>query len=1298
MNNFYVSLAVLIFFTFNVGIAGASSVDVIPIVSEDAWVIEKKYDIPDDIPSEIVENGVYYLLKDDQIFTSTEPQNNKFYRHLVELIINPKGLEESSQINVKFDPDYQSLYFHKVQIIRNDKVINKLNSVKINILNREKELENLIYNGKLTANIILDDVRVGDVVEYSYSIKGENPIYDGVFSYHSYVEWSIPLHYQYFRLLWNKPSPLHVKKLHTNLSVQESVTGNAKEYVIEVYDAPIKVLNSEIPRWHYPYGSVMFSEFGIWSEVANWAFPLYESAQSNPGSVSEIIRELKTKHADTEGQIAGALQYVQSEIRYLGIEAGVNSHRPSAVGETLSRRYGDCKDKTVLLIAILKGLNVEAYPALVNTQMTKRVNQLPPNADAFDHVITLIKHDGESYWFDPTREYQPGKIDEIYQPAYGYALVVDKQTEALTAIEVGSVKSGLIVHDDFNLSSGIEGSVKFDSTSNYSGYKADNKRNQIIVSGLENLSNRFFDFYKYYYSGVEIVKKMEVLSDDNSGTLSLYETYVVDEFWVDEEGDGKFNAYFYASSISTEILRPEQLNRNSPYRMSHPNNVSQKIEIQLDSSGWQFDNEEVIESNDFFYFSYNAEFFEEDRKLVLNYKYETKVDHVNPEYLDQYLEARDRVLDLASYSIFKNTTHGSVMDELDDEWDAKQIIFILFVLAYCCSLIYAIVSWRLEMRRNYQSEGQVFFPVSIVKLSIFSVVTFGLYSTYWFYRNWKYVKDSERTAIMPIARAIFSCFWFYPLYKKLVDSSSGKLQKNILPVRWIAMLMAVCFFILESVANIDYIGIPSMILAPLLLIPLANYINHIAEGDDSGYGVNSKWRVRHYLLTVFFVPVIFAIYGSEIHLLSSSSVVDGKYLWRHDLKFMERRKIIEPGEKIILFYSDAFLDIREDGNGFTDNRVFSYWKEDGTFFTKVAKFSDVKDIKHNYAESWSNNTSLTIILDDESEFILYASTEDGKDKLFIRELRDRWARARAENGDSDLQYDLSLSTRAVSSKTGKVKIINDWLIRAAESGDARAQFQMGLSLLSGIDGRNEKYKALELLLASASKGHAKAELMLGELYSKGILVEQDLNEAIQWYENAHGHNSKSATTYLAWHLATIKNDGIRDGDRAILLMKKSIEDKKTATKLSVLAAAYAESGLYKLSVKTQESAIALFGKNVEKVEQDFLESYKSELPWRETWSEEQQSRIEHIPLFKAVPEYPYHALNNSIEGWSLMEYDIKPDGSVENIKLIDASVDDVFHAVSVSATNKFVYFPRMIDGKAVTARGVRNRFVFNMEK
>src|SRR5208282_5268181 len=67
-----------------------------------------------------------------------------------------------------------------------------------------------------------------------------------------------------------------------------------------------------------------------------------------------------------EQQILTVLQFVQDEVRYFAIEIGASSEKPADPSAVFSRRFGDCKDKSLLFVTILRALGIEAYPVLVN--------------------------------------------------------------------------------------------------------------------------------------------------------------------------------------------------------------------------------------------------------------------------------------------------------------------------------------------------------------------------------------------------------------------------------------------------------------------------------------------------------------------------------------------------------------------------------------------------------------------------------------------------------------------------------------------------------------------------------------------------------------------------------------------------------------------------------------------------------------------------------------------------------------------------------------------------------------------
>ena len=76
--------------------------------------------------------------------------------------------------------------------------------------------------------------------------------------------------------------------------------------------------------------------------------------------------------------------------------------RPRA-DETWTRRFGDCKGKTVLLIALLNELGIEAEPVLVSTVLGDGLDQRLPLLNNFDHVIVRAHVGTQWYWLSRTR-------------------------------------------------------------------------------------------------------------------------------------------------------------------------------------------------------------------------------------------------------------------------------------------------------------------------------------------------------------------------------------------------------------------------------------------------------------------------------------------------------------------------------------------------------------------------------------------------------------------------------------------------------------------------------------------------------------------------------------------------------------------------------------------------------------------------------------------------------------------------------------------------------------------------------
>ena len=147
-------------------------------------------------------------------------------------------------------------------------------------------------------------------------------------------------------------------------------------------------VEDELPSWYEPWDDIQVTEFASWNEVAQWADEMFQIDQHSLDAVRLEVARIKAEHKTREEQITATLRFVQDDIRYLGIEMGPNSHQPHQPWETLESRWGDCKDKTLLLVAMLRELGVDAHPALVGA-LTEQANKLWHVSNVFTNEPAL---------------------------------------------------------------------------------------------------------------------------------------------------------------------------------------------------------------------------------------------------------------------------------------------------------------------------------------------------------------------------------------------------------------------------------------------------------------------------------------------------------------------------------------------------------------------------------------------------------------------------------------------------------------------------------------------------------------------------------------------------------------------------------------------------------------------------------------------------------------------------------------------------------------------------------------------
>jgi len=128
-----------------------------------------------------------------------------------------------------------------------------------------------------------------------------------------------------------------------------------------------------------------------WAEISNSMQTLTEPALSKSEKIKDLAENLIKDTTKPEEKMSLLKAFVSREIRYVGIEHGHNGVVPRPTLTTLERRFGDCKDKTMLFVDLARQAGLDAYPVLTSTKRQSLAKLLLPSSNYFNHMIACVK-------------------------------------------------------------------------------------------------------------------------------------------------------------------------------------------------------------------------------------------------------------------------------------------------------------------------------------------------------------------------------------------------------------------------------------------------------------------------------------------------------------------------------------------------------------------------------------------------------------------------------------------------------------------------------------------------------------------------------------------------------------------------------------------------------------------------------------------------------------------------------------------------------------------------------------------
>jgi TPR repeat protein len=490
-----------------------------------------------------------------------------------------QAVQENSQWSIVFGPRTQKLIFHYIRLRRGDAEINQLNLTNARVIQREEGLERLVIHGWFTWLLVLEDVRAGDVLEWSYTLES-NPdlLPENCCSFFS-LPAALSISRFHFSVRFAPGRPLKWKASSEELQPveeqQESLT--VWKWERSAYQTAKPEPNT--PRWHLAFPWIHVSDVADWEEVRVACATGF--AEDTSPLLEELVAEIRSTSEDRLEQVSRAIDFVQVECRYLSIDLGQGGHVPASPSVVARRRYGDCKDLALLLACLLKRLEVPATPVLVHAWFRKAVASLLPDPARFNHVVVEFTWEGRKHWVDPTGRKQGGGALNRHIPDFGVGLPISAGATGL----IDQPKPAAEFHRYE-----LRESILLDTTGQpsyfgvnvkASGLMADSLREQLSALGEESFAKERLHAYANRFGQAKRIGTLQYRDDRTANEFLLVEAFEIDGFLVNYTQPGFCVFSNVTAGFGGQFLPlPGPEPRTAPFALSYPFNFSYIIDVE----------------------------------------------------------------------------------------------------------------------------------------------------------------------------------------------------------------------------------------------------------------------------------------------------------------------------------------------------------------------------------------------------------------------------------------------------------------------------------------------------------------------------------------------------------------------------------------------------------------------------------------------------------------------------------------------------------------------------------------------
>ena len=366
-----------------------------------------------------------FLLSDTSIKVNKDWSYTERVHHKVKIL--KEKARDMGELKIPYENGREEITGLKAFTITPDG--KKHTYAKIQELKIDKE--HAMYSDDRIKVITLPEVVIGAILEYEYTIVSKRSKIKNAFWYDDFVDSEEPMKELRFSMTMPKALGIQYKEFGLTRKPKITESDSSVTYLWEVRDIDGSKKDEDLLPRPAPENlkeGIEFSSIKSWRDISEWYASLIKKNLKISPEIEEAAKKAASGHTTLKDKTRAILEYVQDNFRYVSMCFGDNAFEPHPTNQIFKNKYGDCKDLSLVTMAMLSVAGIDSQMALFNgeSEISDPRHDLPIPT-LFDHVILLVKDPNEKdFYIDPQlRGFDIGQYPEIFEGGYAFVITED---------------------------------------------------------------------------------------------------------------------------------------------------------------------------------------------------------------------------------------------------------------------------------------------------------------------------------------------------------------------------------------------------------------------------------------------------------------------------------------------------------------------------------------------------------------------------------------------------------------------------------------------------------------------------------------------------------------------------------------------------------------------------------------------------------------------------------------------------------------------------------------------------------